>query len=310
MLPVYNDEDIIEEVIEHLISQEIPLVVLDNGSTDGSYEICKKFVGKGIIELKQFKTSSYKWDLILRMLYDMALVHSPDWVMRSDSDEFLESGLKNTTLKEAIIQADNEGYNLIQFDAFQFFMTDNDNESAKSIKDKLRYYSCQGEFAYRAWKYFPGIRIGDAMGHYPIFPDDYRYKIYPHKLVDRHYPFRSKKQAEIKMKNRIRGREKSTSELALDQHEIKILIQDFSRKFDHKLLTKYNEDGKWDYEIKFCPFTHPKLPRKEDLFTDDGELKEKQKTNMEYRLLLLRERNRFFARNIRRFKNLIKMKSE
>ena len=43
MLSVYNDGNIINEVIEHLLSQNLELVVLDNGSTDGSFEICRKF---------------------------------------------------------------------------------------------------------------------------------------------------------------------------------------------------------------------------------------------------------------------------
>jgi len=306
MLPVFNEEDIIQEVIEHLISQEIPLVVLDNGSTDQTYEICKKFVGKGILKLEQFKSQSYKWDQILRILYDMAITLDPDWVIRSDSDELLESGIKNLTLKRAIEQVDTEGYNLIQFDGFEFFMTDDDKDSEKSLRKKMRHYSWQGDFFYRAWKYSPGIRIGDKMGHLPIFPDGLKYKISPQKMILRHYPFRNKKQAESKMKNRIRGREKSTSKVALDQHEKNVLNLDFSKKFDHNLITKHNEDGKWEYKIKLCPYTHPNPPRKEDIFTKDGELKEKPISNMEYRLLLLKERNRFFARNIRRFKKIFK----
>jgi len=113
MIPVYNDEDFIEEVLEHLISQEVPLVVLDNGSTDGTYEICKKFLGKGILNLHQFKTDRFKVELVHRILYDMALLHSPDWVIRSDSDEILETGVQDHTLKQGIEQADAEGYNLI-----------------------------------------------------------------------------------------------------------------------------------------------------------------------------------------------------
>jgi len=187
MIPVYNDEDIISEVIQYLLSQGLELVVLDNGSTDNTFEICKKFVDKGILKLVQFNTKSYQWDLILRILYDLALTENPDWVIRSDSDEFLESGIKGMTLKDRIIQADTEGYNLIQFDRFDFFMTDNDKENAKSIKEKMSYYSCQGDYLYRAWKYVPGIRIGDAEGHYPIFPDRSKYKINPGKLVLRHH---------------------------------------------------------------------------------------------------------------------------
>jgi len=309
MLSVYNEEDVIQEVIEHLISQEIPLVVLDNGSTDQTYEICKKFLGKGILKLEQFKSESYQWDIILRMLYDMALVHSPDWVIRSDSDELLESG-SDLKLKDAINNADESGYTIIQFDRFDFFMTDDDNESANTVKEKFRYYSYQGDFIYRAWKYFPGIRIGDAGGHYPIFPSGLKYKISPKKFVLRHYPFRSKKQAELKIKYRVRGREKNKNDSALDGHEQKILNQDFSKKFAHNLLYKYRDHSNWEYKIKFCPFADPNPPRKENLFTKDGFLKEKPKTNWEYKLLLYKEKNRFFPRNIRRVKNLIKMNNK
>ena len=169
MIHVFNDVDIIKEVIENLISQGIELVVLDNGSTDGTYEICEKFIDRGILKLLQFKTSIFELDFLLRMLLDMGLMQSPDWLIRSDADELFESGIPNRNLKEAIEQVDAEGHNLIQFNRFDFFMTDMDNESAKSIKTKLKYYSYQGDFFYRAWKCFPGIRIGDVGGHYPIF---------------------------------------------------------------------------------------------------------------------------------------------
>ena len=85
--------------------------------------------------------------------------------------------IKDFKLKEAISKADNEGYNLIQFDRFDFFMTDNDNESAKEIRKKLTYYSYQDDFVYRAWKYFPGIIANYMSGHYPIFPVGHQYKI-------------------------------------------------------------------------------------------------------------------------------------
>jgi len=122
MIPVYNDEDIIEQVIEHLLSQGLELVVLDNYSTDTTYEKCKKYAERGQIKLESFKTKTFDqhWGLIIRALYDMAISLNPDWVVRSDSDEFLESGIKGMTLKDAIIQANTEGYNLIQSDVFDF----------------------------------------------------------------------------------------------------------------------------------------------------------------------------------------------
>ena len=98
-------------------------------------------------------------------------------MIRCDSDEFLESYEKNKSLKEVIEQAESNGYNLIQFDWFDFYMTDNDNDSAKSVKEKFQYYTYVGDFNYRAWKYYPGIRMGDTAGHYPVFPKSIKYKI-------------------------------------------------------------------------------------------------------------------------------------
>jgi len=41
ILTVYNDEKYVEEIIEYYISQGIDLVVLDDGSTDRTFEICE-----------------------------------------------------------------------------------------------------------------------------------------------------------------------------------------------------------------------------------------------------------------------------
>ena len=100
MIPVYNEEDVIQEVIEHLISQNLDLVVLDNGSTDDTFEICKRFLGKGVIKLEQYKSETYDWDKILRILYDLALTENPNWVIRCDSYEILESGIKGVSLRD------------------------------------------------------------------------------------------------------------------------------------------------------------------------------------------------------------------
>jgi len=193
MMAVYNDEDFISEVIENLITQGIQLVVLDDGSQDNTLKICKTYLGNGILQVFQHKTNSWNQQQNYRILLDLALRESPDWLVIVGSDEILESGTNGLSLKDAIINADNENYNLIQFDWFNFFMTDNDNESTKSIKQKLRYYSWRSEWVYRAWKFIPGIRLHHA-GHYPIFPEGLKYKVFPNKFVLRHHKTRSKKQ--------------------------------------------------------------------------------------------------------------------
>jgi len=60
MIPVRNNEEIIGEVIEYLISQGLELVVLDNGSTDKTYEICEKYLGRGILKLSNYKSETFR----------------------------------------------------------------------------------------------------------------------------------------------------------------------------------------------------------------------------------------------------------
>jgi len=277
MLPVFNNVDFIEEVIEHLLSQGLNLVILDDGSTDGTFEICKKYSKRFDIELLQIKNTHWGNTKIVKILYDMALLKSPDWVIRTDADEILESGMKDVTLKDAITRVDSEGYNLIQFDCFEFFLTDNDDKSASKITDKIKYYSCQFDFLYRAWKVSPGISPELGWGHIPVFPEYQKYKIYPKKFVLRHYRFRSIKQAQDKIKSMI-SRTKDTTEGKLGIHiRYDMIAERKNNSFilDHNKLTKYNNDNKWNYERKFYPYIQ-KIPRtKDEVFNPDGSLKMK-----------------------------------
>jgi len=272
MIPVYNEVDIISEVIDNLLSQQIELVVLDNGSTDGSYEICKKYAEKGLIELEQFKSPKFDWHMILRMLYDMALKKNPDWVLRADQDELLESGIKNLNLREAITKEDENGFNLIQFDVFEFFMTDKDNNSMQSVRKRHPYYSWQHDDAYRAWKYFPGIRSEDAGGHYPVFPQNIRYRISPRKFVLRHYRFRNINQALSNNSARIQRLRETTMEKLGQCIHWKLIDENGGPKIiNHELLDKHNEDNQWNHEGTFHPYIL-KRRKKNEIFDQNGKL--------------------------------------
>jgi len=281
MIPVYNEADIISEVIDDLLDQDIELVVLDNGSTDGSYEICKKYADNGRIELHQLRTNKFDLPLILRMLYDMALKKNPDWVLRCDQDELLESGIKNLNLREAITKEEENGFNLIQFDVFEFFMTDNDNDSAKSVREKYPYYSWQHDDAYRAWKCFPGIGVEDAYGHYPIFPQNLNYRISPKKFVLRHYRFRDINQARSNNSSRIQ-RLSGTALGDIDgcRHWKAIAENGGPRTINHNLLYKYNEDFQWECERIFRPYTFQRKTR-DQIFDQNGKLINRPITRLE-----------------------------
>jgi len=281
MIIVRNEEDIIEEGIEHLLSQGLELVVLDGGSTDGTYEKCKKFAERGLIKLEIFKTKTFDHHegLIRRAVYDMALALKPDWIIRIDADEFLESGINGMTLKDAITQVDAEGYNLIQFNWFDFCMTDDDNEDAKSVKEKFPYYTYSSDFKYSAWKFSLGIDV-EWSPHLPVFPEEITYKIYPKKFPIRHYPYRSKEQVEKKIKGKIRGIDNSKSNIGLPGYTLNLLKHrnEVNKKIDHTILTKYNYDNIWNHKVAFQILGSSNPPKQEEIFSKDGKLRWEIKT--------------------------------
>lgn len=302
-MTVLNEEDIISEVIEDIINQKIKPVVLDNGSSDETYEILKDYERKGRIILTQSSESGVKSNVIRRKLYDVALTYSPDWFVRIDADEFLETGQENKSLREGICEADNGGYNLIQFNRFDFFMTD-DDEEASSVKKRLRYYSYQNDFQYRAWKYFPGINR-DTISHFPLFPKEITYKIFPKKFVLRHYPFRSREQAEKKMSDRKEKLGDLIKPEGRHSHYYRILNQDYSGKTDHKLLTKYKEDNSWSFEKKFTPYIGPNQPTRNEIFSSGGKLRKDFKDYQELEILLsqTREQNKELRKKLEELEN-------
>lgn len=137
MIPVYNEADIIGYVIEHLISQGVELVIVDNSSTDNSYQICASYVNKGVVWLEAVTTEQFQFDLLVQSLYDAAISRETNWVLLNAADEFLESPYKGLTLKEAIAIDDHNGCDMIQFNNFEFFPTEKDLATEPDVEDEL-----------------------------------------------------------------------------------------------------------------------------------------------------------------------------
>ncbi len=291
MIPVFNEVEIISEVLDHLLEEDIELVVLDNGSTDGSYEICKKYAEKGLIELEQIITPKFNWHLVLRMLYDMALKKNPDWVLRCDQDEFLESGVKDQSLRNAITTEHENGFNLMQFDVFEFFMTDDDNVLAKSVRKKFSYYSWQHDNAYRAWKISLGIRVEDAHGHFPIFPPHLKYRMSDSKYVLRHYRFRNMNQAKSNNNTRIQRLNGTSLDKINGCRHWKVIAEKGGPEFvDHNLLYKYDEDNQWNHKKIFRPYTFESKTRQQ--IFQDGKPVNQFRTTLEVQARIRQQRQR------------------
>ena len=103
VIPVYNVESYLERCLESVKNQtykNIEIILVNDGSTDGSGEICKKFVSKEIrakvIHQKNAGLSEAR-NTGLKYI-------SGDFVMFVDSDDWLELDAVEFLLEQAIKQ--------------------------------------------------------------------------------------------------------------------------------------------------------------------------------------------------------------
>ena len=271
MIPVYNESDIIGSVLNHLLSQGIELVLLDNGSTDGSYEICSQYIGRGVLSLQRLVTERFEFDLMVQKLYQMALDEKADWILLNAADEFLESPYPDLTLRKSIISDDHMGCNLIQFNNFEFWPTERDYQSTESdVRKRIKYYTWNDDMQFRCWKFYPGIKVTETTGHYPEFPRNVKIKIPHKKYVLRHYRIRSYEHGLRKVfSERLPRYDESDKRKGLSVQYDKFGTDLAYFVINSGNLNRYNDDGKWSlrktfdwtWGLELKPWAHPPASR-------------------------------------------------
>jgi len=262
MIAVYNEPDIVRVVIDHLLSQGIQLVILDN-SANGSNDMFMEYSGKGVLSVERLVTERYDMDLLISKMYEKALEARPDWVLLNDSDVFLESPYPGMSLRDAIELEDRKGHNMIQFDNFEFLPTEKDEDSNETdVRKRLKYYTWNDNLRFLAWKPYPGVTVTGTSWHYPIFPENVKVRVPRTKYIMRHYRIRSYQQ----------GLQKVFSERIprfpeeLRRKGMLVQYDNFGRdkKFfviNSTNLNRYNDDGRWVKLKKFdLTWGHKPIP--------------------------------------------------
>jgi len=90
VMMVKNEDDIIEENIRfHAALGVDNFVIMDNGSTDNTYEILKNLQKEFDITLERNFSKAYKQKQWMTALAKKAKkIYNPDWIINNDADEF------------------------------------------------------------------------------------------------------------------------------------------------------------------------------------------------------------------------------
>jgi glycosyltransferase involved in cell wall biosynthesis len=215
-----NEVDVIEETIGEILRWVDVLVVLDGGSTDGTWEkICELAeivdLGGKVIDAHQEPDPDDRFvDHIRNRLLELTAPHKPDWVISVDADEICHYDPKQNVSSpiEAIAAAEAAGANVVRCEVPQFWLTFDDlrrgavlEEESLSVQWRRRWYSWghMGTFMWR-WHhghYYPR----DTPKRTPEMPTmTWRewQRAGPLVPVCKHYCFRSLRQAMTRAEER------------------------------------------------------------------------------------------------------------
>lgn len=202
----FNEIDIIESVISHLLSQGVDVHVIDNWSTDGSYEAVAEIarLQPKRVSVERFPLQDshhYEWSKILKRVTDVARERPQyKWIISNDSDEIRWSPWPGVSLQKAISFIDGMAFNIVDYTVFNFSPTKDGFKRGTEPADFFRY----GDFGregwhfmqQKTWKNHPDADIVSTGGHIVNLPDN---KIFPLKFFLGHYPLRSNQQAAKKI---------------------------------------------------------------------------------------------------------------
>ncbi|MGA2270322.1 MAG: glycosyltransferase family 2 protein [Bryobacteraceae bacterium] len=206
-MPVRNEADILPWTIQHLVDQGVEVYVIDNWSTDGSWEMLSWLPISG---RERFPSSGpedrYNCLSMLHRVDEVAAASKADWCIFHDADEIRRSPRPGETIVRGLQRVEAEGYNAINHNLYLFRAIDDDY-----IGDPERHFSYYtrthvdcGLNHVKAWKNTGrltglGTRAaggGHAFGFAGM-------TVHPQKWVLKHYPIRGQRHGARKMAERL-----------------------------------------------------------------------------------------------------------
>lgn len=205
-----NEDDIIEMTLKHAAKFCKQVFVLDNGSTDATWEIIKN-LHDSEPRIVPFEQKPCRYGIGLRgYIFNRVRSHfkNGDWILLLDSDEFLE-----TDPHGIITYCNRKNLDLVYALQAQFYLTDADLEKDWCLKGRSRittfadlprrYLKNWKEprlFRYHESLTWPDM---DAQGNPTQFSKPKGLKQKCKKLVvNRHYQYRSLPQIRQRLENR------------------------------------------------------------------------------------------------------------
>lgn len=203
-MAAYNEEDIIVQSIKKWTDQGIAVHVLENWSTDATYNLVKELESRLPVTVERFPAEGpskyFQWAAMLERMEKLSREIEADWFVRRGADEVLVSPWPGTSYRDALYHLDQAGFNCVDHTIIEFHPVDNGFKPGMDHEAYFRHFDFKNlshPKQRKAWK-----NCGQPISTIPSAGHDVMFagrRIYPFKFLLKHYSFRSQEQAEKKV---------------------------------------------------------------------------------------------------------------
>ena len=204
-MAAYNEEDIIVQSIRKWTEQGVRVHVLENWSTDSTYELAKSLEGQLPVTVERFPREGpsqfFEWGAMLERFEALSVEIEADWFVRRGADEVLTPPWPGMSYRDGLYLVDRAGFNCVDHTAINFNPVDDGFAQGMDHEAYFKHFEFPTQpSAFRqqkAWKNCGRpIRMAASGGHDLPFEGQ---RVYPFKFLLKHYPFRSQRHGERKV---------------------------------------------------------------------------------------------------------------
>jgi hypothetical protein len=184
-----NEAGYIETTLRTLLEEGLEVILIDNGSIDGTRELAQQFLGDGLLDVRHLGWNGHL-DLaqLLELKQQLFADSRHEWHMHVDADEWPRAHLDDATLADFLMREVSTGFSVVNFDEFVFLPPYGVDMWAQDYrKMALSYYFFEPtpKRLMRAWRRKGATWDIAGAGHrLSHVPDS---AIYPQNLTMRHY---------------------------------------------------------------------------------------------------------------------------
>jgi len=204
-MAAHNEEDIIVQSIRKWTDQGVHVHVLENWSTDSTYELVKGLEGHLPVTVERFPhdgpSQFFEWAAMLERFEELSGEIEADWFVRRGADEVLTPPWPGMSYRDGIYLVDRAGFNCVDHTVLNFNPVDDRFPPGTDHERYFRHFEFPTQpTAFRqqkAWKNCGRpIHMAASGGHDLPFESQ---RVYPFKFLLKHYPFRSQEHGERKV---------------------------------------------------------------------------------------------------------------